>query len=113
MLQVVFLRGREVRDILIRQTNNGDMRNALPSVLRGLQDSLFEALSHFCAHLAWDSDEEQFINPHRLQDHCRWKIRGRCEVLEKVQGFQLPGMTALRRLLTRTFVHSQLLSIQR
>src|SRR4030095_10582697 len=111
MLQGVFLRGREIRDILIRQTNNGDMRNALPSMLRGLQDSLFEALSHFCAHLAWDSDEEQFIDPYRLQGHRRWKCRGRGEILEKVQGFQLPGMTALRRLLTRALVHSGKLPI--
>src|SRR5215510_2668138 len=107
MLQIVFLGGREVRDVLIRQAHNGDMRNALPSVLRGLQGSLFEALSHFCAHLAWDSDEEQFIDPYRLQGQRRWKVRGRGESLEKVQGFQLPGMTALRRLLTRALVRSR------
>ena len=83
MLQVVFLGGCEVRDVLIRETNNGDMRNALLGVLHGLQDSLSEALAHFCAHLAWDSDEEQFVDPYRLQDHHRWKVRGRCEVLEK------------------------------
>ena len=96
MLQGVFLGGREVRDVLICQANNGDVHNALPSVLRGLQDSLFEALAHFCAHRAWDSDEEQFIDTYRLQGHRRWKVCVRYEVLEKVQGFQLPGMTALR-----------------
>src|SRR5262245_63613972 len=104
MLQVVFLGGREVRDVLIRQANNSDVRNALLSVLRSLQDSLFEALSHFCAHLAWDSDEEQFIDPYCLQGHRSWKVRSRGEILEKVQGFQLLGMTALRRLLTRALV---------
>ena len=76
MLHGVFLGGREVRDILIRQANNGDLRNALPGVLRGLQDSLFEALAHFGAHLAWDSNEEQFIDANRLQGHRRWKVCG-------------------------------------
>ena len=112
MLQGVFLGGREVRDVLICQANNSDLRHTLMHVLRGPQDSLFEALTHFCTHLAWDSDEEQFIDTHRLQGHRRWKVRGRYEVLEKVQGFQLPGMTALRRLLARAFIHSQKLPIQ-
>jgi hypothetical protein len=89
------------------------VHNALPSVRRGLQDSLFEALAHFCAYRTWDSDEEQFIDTYRLQGHRRWKVCVRYEVLEKVQGFQLPGMTALRRLLPRAFVHSQKLPIQR
>src|SRR2546427_1993556 len=98
MLQDVFLGGREVRDVLICQANNGDLRHTLMRVLRGPQDRLFEALAHFCAHRTWDSDEEQFIDANRLQGHRRWKVCVRYEVLEKVQGFQLPGMTALRRL---------------
>ena len=112
MLQGVFFGGGEVRDVLIRQSHNGDMRNTLLGALGRLQDSLLDTLTHFRGHLPWDRDQKQLIDTYRLQDQCRRKVYGRYETLQKIEGLALPGVTALRDLLAHAFVHPQRRPIQ-
>src|SRR6266446_2961262 len=88
------------------------MRNTLLSTLGSLQDSLFDPLPHFCAHLPWDRDQKQLIDTYGLQDQCRWKVCGRYKLRQSIEGFTFPGVTARWDLLAHAFVHPQRRSIQ-
>ena len=88
------------------------MRNTLLGVLGSLQGSLLDTLTHFRGHLSWDRDQQQLIDTYRLQDQCRRKGCGRYELLQNIEGFALPGVTALRDLLAPAFVHPQRRPIQ-
>src|SRR5262249_8642731 len=105
MLQGVFFGGCKVRGGLICQSHNADIGNALVGGLGSLQDSLLDTLPHFCGHLPWDRNQKQLIDTYRLQDQYGWKICGWCELLQKIEGLALPGVTALRDFLAYAFVH--------